>query len=171
MNKRSAFFSFHFANDAWRVAQVRNMKVIEGNNSLVDNEWEALCSSGEQAIKRWIEEQLADKSCTVVLIGSQTAGRKWIKYEIKRSWELGKGVVGIYIHNLLDNNRKQSSKGKNPFDFDNFVYTNNNRKLSQIVECYDPPCSLSKNVYDYIQSNIADWVEEAIKIRRSVVSY
>lgn len=38
----------------------------------------------------------------VVLIGEDTAKRKWVKYEIKKAWNEGKGVLGIYIHNLKD---------------------------------------------------------------------
>jgi len=41
----------------------------------------------------------------------------------------------------------------------------NERPLSQIVKSYDPPFSDSRDVYEYIKENIADWVEEAIEIR------
>lgn len=54
---RRVFFSFHFAKDAWRAAQVRNMGVVEGNKPLSDNEWEKVKKGGEQAIKKWINEQ------------------------------------------------------------------------------------------------------------------
>lgn len=50
--------------------------------------------------ENWIDNQLKGKSCTIVLIGAETANRKWIKYEIKKSWELG----------------NQSDEGKNPFE-------------------------------------------------------
>jgi hypothetical protein len=30
---------------------------------------------------------------------------------------------------------------------------------------YDPPCSTSKSVYDYISNNLENWVEEAIRVR------
>ena len=38
-------------------------------------------------------------------------------------------------------------------------------KLSSIVKSYDPPYSTSTNVYDYIASKLAGWVDEAISIR------
>ena len=53
-----------------------------------------------QWIESWIDNQMAKRSCVVVLIGENTAGRKWINYEIKKAIELDKGIVGIYIHNL-----------------------------------------------------------------------
>ena len=161
--KRKVFYSFHFKQDAWRASQVRNMGVLEGNEPASDNDWEDIEKGGELSIKRWINRQLQGRSCAVVLIGTHTANRKWINYEIERAWELGKGVAGVYIHNLKDRNKEQSVKGKNPF---NYVSVQG-RLLSQIVKDYDPPYSISTNVYDHIESNISDWIEEAINIRNS----
>lgn len=101
------------------------------------------------------------RSCTIVLVGEKTAGRKWIDYEIKKSWELEKGLVGVCIHNLEDKDGKQSKKGKNPFD----GFKVGDKKLASIVKLYDPPYKRSQNVYNYIKNNLSDWVEEAIKIR------
>lgn len=52
----------------------------------------------------------------MVLIGSQTASRHWVKYEIQRAYELNKGIVGVYIHEMEDRYGSQSTKGVNPFD-------------------------------------------------------
>lgn len=158
---RRCFFSFHYKPDCWRAAKVRNMGVIEGNTPVSDNDWEAVKKGGAKAIKAWIDGQLHGRSCTVVLVGEKTAGRKWIDYEIEASWNAGKGVVGICIHNLEDRDGNQSQKGKNPFD----EFTVEEKKLSRIVKLYDPPYKLSSNVYNYINKNIAEWVEEAIEIR------
>jgi hypothetical protein len=38
-------------------------------------------------------------------------------------------------------------------------------KLSSVVKAYDPPYSTSTNVYDYVTSKLAGWVDEAISIR------
>lgn len=40
MAKRQVFFSFHYNNDNWRVAQVRNMGVVEDQETFSDNSWE-----------------------------------------------------------------------------------------------------------------------------------
>jgi len=165
MPKRQVFFSFHYKADAWRAAQVRNMGVVEGNKPVSDNEWEQITRRGDEAIKRWIDEQMRYRSCVVVLIGSQTAGRKWIKYEIKKGWEDGKGVVGVYIHNLKDQYGKQTRKGRNPFEDFTLTVNGVKRRFSDIVKAYDPPYSESDKVYDYIKQNLANWVEEAIQIR------
>ena len=55
------------------------------------------------------------KSCLVVLIGTSTAGRRWVNHEITKAWNDGKGVLGIYIHNLKNLAGQQSLKGSNPF--------------------------------------------------------
>jgi len=137
------------------------MGVIEGNRPVSDNEWEEITSGGDKAITEWIDEQMQGKSCAIVLIGANTAGRKWINYEIKKAWDDGKGVLGIYIHNLKNKDGEQSSKGRNLFE----DFTVGEEKLSKIVKAYDPPYSTSTNVYDHIKENLEDWVEEAIKIR------
>lgn len=160
--KRKVFYSFHFDQDSWRTAKTRNIGVLEGNQPASGNDWENIKRKGDAAIKRWINRQLKGRTCTVVLIGQKTAGRKWIKYEIKRSWKLKKGVVGIHIHKLKDQNGNQSTKGKNPFQ--NIKV--NQKNLSEIVKTYDPPNNTSKGVYNHISDNIADWIEEAIKIRK-----
>ncbi len=158
---RKVFFSFHYKADNWRASQIRNIGIIEGNQPVSDNDWEQIIRGGDRAIENWIDEQLKDKSCTVVLIGTNTAGRKWINYEIEKSWNNGKGLFGIYIHNLKDKDGNQGLKGKNPFD--NFEL--NGKLLSYIVKTYDPPYYDSKDVYNYIRNNIESWVEEAIEIR------
>ena len=159
--KRRVFYSFHFEQDSWRAAEVRNMGVLEGKQPASDNDWENIKRREGTAIKRWIDDQLHGRTCTVVLIGQKTAERKWIKYEIERSWELNKGLVGIYIHNLKDCRQNQSIKGKNPFE----NIRVNPKKLSEIVKTYDPPYRTIKYVYGHIKDYIADWIEEAIKIR------
>lgn len=161
---RKVFFSFHYQPDNWRVSQVRNIGVIEGNQPAKDNDWETVVGGGDAQIKKWISDQMEGRTCTVILAGKDTANRKWINHEIVESWNKGKGVVVIYIHNLKNSQGEQSSKGKNPLDFINYGSTG--KKLSEIAKAYDPPCSYSTNVYEYIAENIDDWIEEAIKIRK-----
>jgi hypothetical protein len=163
---RRVFYSFHYKPDNWRASQVRNMGVIEGNPSCSDNDWESITKGGDDRIKKWIAEQMDGKSCIVVLIGADTAGRKWINYEIVKGWNDKKGVLGIYVHNLLDSDQEKSSKGANPFA--KLTLGDDGKKLSSVVKAYDPPFSTSKSVYDHIKANLGDWVEEAISIRNEI---
>lgn len=162
---RNVFYSFHYKPDNWRASQVRNAGVLEGNRPCSDNDWESITGGGDAAIKKWIDGQMSGRGCAVVLIGSGTAGRKWIDYEIEKAWNDGKGLVGVYVHNLLDSTKKPSTKGANPFD--SFTLNGGAKKLSSVVKSYDPPFSTGTYVYDHIKSNLADWVEEAIRIRNA----
>ena len=159
---RKAFYSFHFAGDSWRAAQVRNMGFVESNSPASDHDWEAVKKGGEAAIKKWIDGQMFGRSVVIVLIGANTAGRPWINYEIRKGWDEGKGLLGLHIHNLMDKDGKQSPKGRNPFD--EFTMENGTR-LSQIVKVSNSMATNSKVVYEQIKCSIADLIEEAIEIR------
>jgi hypothetical protein len=162
---RRTFFSFHYKPDNSRAAQVRNMGMVEGNKPVSDNDWETVTKDGDAAIEKWIANQMYGRSCTVVLVGSNTANRKWINHEIVKSWDDGMGVVGIYVHGLMDLDRKVAAKGANPFDYITHGKTKN--KLSSIVKCYNPPGANSKERYDWIKKHLANAVEEAVTIRRN----
>jgi hypothetical protein len=158
---RKVFFSFAFKEDHWRASQVRQIGALEGNGELSDNDWEAVKKKGDAAVKSWIDEQFTGRSCAVVLVGSGTAGRKWINYEITRAWELKKGLVGIRIHKLLNRQSMSSNAGANPFLGFNLGTT----PLSSVVTLYDPPGADSKAAYKSISDNIGQLVEAAILTR------
>lgn len=159
MAKRQVFYSFHYENDVFRVQQIRNIGALEDNKPVSPNEWESVKRRGEASIKEWIDNNLRYKSCVIVLVGEETANRKWVQYEIKKAWELGKGLVGIHIHNLKDPITGKSSKGKNPFD--QFAF-DDGTKLSSVVKCYNPN---PNDAYNEIKDNLEDWIEEAIASR------
>jgi len=160
---RQVFFSFHYSRDAWRAGQVRNIRDLDGNTPVSDNDWEQVKRGGDAAIQRWIDNQLNYKSCTIVLIGTETAGRPWVDYEIRRSWQLGKGVLGIYVHNLKDQSGTQSPKGQNPFSKFNL----NGVPFDAIARTYcGEGWNYSENTYANIAQNIDSWVEEAIRVRQ-----
>lgn len=156
MVKRQVFFSFHYDNDNWRAGQVRNMGKVDSSSTFSDNDWEEVKEKTDSKIKEWIDEQLNKRSCLIVLIGEKTANRKWINYEIKRAYELNKGIVGIYIHKLKNVCGKQDSKGNNPFNYINGL------SMSKYVKCFESTCSSSDDVYNDINDNIEDLIEYGI---------
>jgi hypothetical protein len=162
---RNCFYCFHYKTDNARASQVRNIGVIEGNKPVSDNDWESVTKGGDDAIKRWIASQMKGKACAVVLVGTGTANRKWINYEIIKAWDDGLGVVGIYIHGLKNFDGATSNKGDNPFD--SIGYAKTGKKLSSIAKCYNPAGTASKERYDWISTHLANAVEEAIKIRNN----
>ncbi|MDV0443359.1 TIR domain-containing protein [Methanorbis rubei] len=164
--KRQVFYSFHYANDSWRVQQIRHIGVFDGSPLLSANKWEEIKRTGESNVKKWINDNLRMRSCTIVLIGEETSNRKWVKYEIEQSWRMGKGVVGLYIHNLKDSNGKGSNKGKNPFR----GIIIDGVDLEAVVPVYDPPDTIYSSAYLNIQNNIEGLVENGISIRNAYES-
>ena len=158
MSQHRVFFSFHYERDACRVAQVRERCAA----AVISNDPESVKLNSFSSIERWIDRQLKPVSCTVVLIGSETAHRNWIDYEIAKSWNDGKGILGIYVHGLRDRYGRQSSPGTNPFD----KFVADGLCLSDVVKTYDPWCEGREDMYNHINCHIDDWVDDAIMIRR-----
>lgn len=160
---RRVFFSFHFDNDFWRTQQIRNMGVLEGQPLCTPNTWEEVKRKGSGAIEQWIADNMYGKSCVVVLVGSQTAKRPWVRHEIIKAWNDKKGVVGIRVDKLLDRHSQTSAAGENPFDA--ITFGNTSRKLSSVVQLITPPGIDSKATYASIANGIETWIEDAIAIR------
>jgi hypothetical protein len=157
---RRVFFSFHYENDVLRVGQVRNSGIVLSPGDTAAGftdgaSWESVKRQGEGAIKKWIDSELNGTSVTVVLIGSQTAGRQWVNYEIIESVNRGNGLLGVYIHNVRDLNSRTDVKGANPFD--SVRWDNGN----------GAPLSATYPTYDWIadngRANLPSWIEAAAK--------
>ncbi len=103
---RRVFFSFHYERDNQRASVVRNSWVTKPDREdagFTDAAtWEKIEKEGEATVKRWINKQLEGTSVTAVLIGTETSSRKWVRYEIIKSYERGNGVFGITIHRIRD---------------------------------------------------------------------
>jgi hypothetical protein len=151
---RKVFFSFHYERDAWRAANVRNSDLIPDQDEygVIDKaEWESIEREGDQAIKNWIQAQLKNTTCTIVLIGAETASRDWVLYEIQESWKRGNAVVGLRIHNIKNQHQQADTAGVNPLDL---VKLEGGRALSSVCKTYDW-------VLDQGRENLGDWVESA----------
>lgn len=158
MPKRQIFYSFHFDNDVMRVQQVRNIGALEDNKPASPNQWEEVKRKGDASIEKWIDDNMKGRSCTVVLIGEETADRPWVKHEIKKAWEDGKGLLGIHINNLKCPRNGKGKNGKNPFD----QFTFKQRGKVVVPSCYSPSIN---DAYNDIAGSLEDWVEAAIAQR------
>lgn len=160
---RRVFFSFHYERDIWRVNQVRNSWVTKEREAAGfwdASLWEEAKKKGDAAIKRMIDEGLKQTSVTVVLIGNETANRKYVGYEIEESYKRNNGLLGIYIHKLENQRGQIDGKGNNPFN-NWYVEGDNGRKvyLSSLFKTYD-----WKDDNGY--KNFAQWVEHAAQAVR-----
>lgn len=150
MVKRRVFYSFHYELDSWRLAQVRIFETVDGRRPTTDNDWEAVRGGGHRAITEWIDNQMHGKICVVVLVEAMTAGLKWIKYEIRRAWEIGSSLVGIYIHRLKEAKGEIASKGRNQFS----DFKLDGTPFMQLAKCDTPSGTSSTEVYNDISQNI-----------------
>lgn len=157
---RKVFFSFHYRNDVWRANIVRNSWITKDDKEaagFIDAaEFEEIQKGGDTAIKKWIREQLIGTSVTVVLIGSETSNRDYVKYELKKSWEKGNGILGIYIHQIKDRDSKTATKGNNFFGP---IFTSPSDNKQYFAERF--------NTYDWTDddgyNNMGKWIETAAK--------
>lgn len=162
---RRAFFSFHHQADSWRVGQVRNAWLTKGEtNGFVDAaEWEKVERKGDAAIKSWIDDQLAGTSVTVVLIGTDTSTRPYVRYEIEQSISKGNGLVGIYVHGIKDQSQQESEQGPNPLE--HFEVENTDFLLNLFI----PRCSAAWRYRTYYwfddngRDNLNEWIEQAAR--------
>lgn len=153
-----AFYSFHYDNDAWRAGQIRNMGMIEGDQVVDDNSWEKVKLGGAPAIQRWIDNQMSNSGVVIVLVGTETAQRHWVDYEIRRAWDTYKPVFGIRIHGLKNRHLQTSAVGPNPFEN---VLLSNGTSLSQLVPLYNPSGYDSRDIYADIQNKLKEWIRSA----------
>ena len=82
-------------------------------------------------IKLLVDNELIGASVTCVLIGSETYSRRWVRYEIMKSLEMKKGLLGVGINWIKD--KKGNTKfwpGENPFDYLGFEISKDGRTLS-----------------------------------------
>jgi MTH538 TIR-like domain (DUF1863) len=145
LRPRRVFFSFNYQRDIWRINQIRNLHEIVGCAAAGFQDaslWEEAKKKGDAEIKKLIDAALERTTVTVVFIGAETAGRKYINYEIQQSMARGNGLVGIQIHNLKGKDGKPDSPGATP----------------AVLTKYGVP------VYNYVYSDkLAFRIEEAAK--------
>jgi Cft2 family RNA processing exonuclease len=156
---RKVFFSFHYKRDVRRIVQVRNSWVVrpegEAQPFYDKAEFEEV-KKRAGGIEKWIEEQLKGTSVTVILFGAETYDRKWVRHEIKRSYELKKGILAIDIHRIKDPQTGVDIQGKNPLNCWSVEKDGRKVYFSEMYETYDW-------VNDDGYNNLSSWIEKAAK--------
>ncbi len=138
---RRVFFSFKY-EDVSRAMVVRNSWVAQGKEAagFIDAaDFEKLEKEGDEAIKKWINNQLEGTSVTVVLVGDKTCDSRWVKYEISKSIEKGNGLLGVDVSKIKD------------------LDGNTSERCGQIPEGYS--FYLWNKEHGY--KNLGDWIEKA----------
>ena len=156
---RRVFFSFYYKRDIWRSNVVRKSWVTKDREAAGfwdASLWEEAQKKGDEAIKKMIDEGLKNTSVGTVLIGKETSGRKWVRYEVRRCHEEGKGLLAIHIHGIEDTSGKTDDKGDNQFGELGKGADGKPVYFRQLYPTYD---WVADKGYD----NFGDWVEKAAK--------
>jgi hypothetical protein len=129
---RFVFFSFAYDDvKNFKVNVVRNSWLLKNKEeTFVDGSiWEKSQSKGESVLKKLIETGLKKTSVTAILIGENTANRRWVNYEIIRSFDRGNGIFGIHI-NRIKGKTGLTARGQNPLDRLGFSLSKDGKKVS-----------------------------------------
>src|SRR5712692_237027 len=102
---KRVFFSFHYQD----VIEFRANVVRQHWMTKPDREsagffdasiWESAKKTGDVAVKKLINSELDGTSVTCVLIGSDTHARKWVRYEILKSFRKGNSILAVHINTI-----------------------------------------------------------------------
>jgi hypothetical protein len=120
--------------------------------------WEKAKKTGDSAIQRMIQDGLLGTSVTVFLLGSETAWRPWVRYELEESHKRGNGMLAIQIHGIKNLQGYASIPGENIFS----TYSIKDESgISRRLDYYYP-------IYDWIINNgyhnVGGWIEQAAKV-------
>lgn len=117
---RRVFFSFHYA-DIMNANIVRNSGQFKPSveTGFYDKSlWEEEKTKGDDAIRSLIDKGLENTSVTCFLIGKETHSRRWCRYELTKSIEDGKGILGILLPNQTEYGPKWISKYGSVYKWD-----------------------------------------------------
>jgi hypothetical protein len=119
---RHTFFSFHYKPDVHRSWIVRNSwvtKVAQGQRDdagfFDSSVFEAEQRESDDALKGFLRRGLENTTVTCVLVGQYTSLRRWVRYEIFRSFIRGNGLLAVRINSIASLNNPATLAGSDPF--------------------------------------------------------
>ncbi len=117
---RSLYFAFDYEDvKTFRANVVRKSGGFRNSKKFKDSSiWEEAKEKSPTKIKALIDNSLQGTSVTCVLVGSGTYSRRYVRYEIVKSFVEKKGLVGVRINWIKgkDGNTK-FWPGENPFEY------------------------------------------------------
>jgi hypothetical protein len=128
------FFSFHYEDvRTFRANVVRNHDLTKetGRAGFFDASiWEDAKRHGESAVKRLINANLENTSVTCALIGTESWRRRWVRYELLKSYDRGNLLFGVHINSVPDKNQQTFPLGRNPFAYLGFFVSADGNTLT-----------------------------------------
>lgn len=121
MAKR-VFFSFYYQDVIdFRANVVRQHWLTKSDREAAGffdaSIWGNAKLSGDVGIKRVINSGLDGTSVTCVLIGSETYSRRWVRYEIMKSFRKGNALPSVHINSIKGRDQCTKPRGPNPLSY------------------------------------------------------
>ncbi|MFC3682639.1 TIR domain-containing protein [Hydrogenophaga luteola] len=116
---RKTFFSFHYKPDVQRAQVVRKSQFFKdhGEAGFYDaSAFEKTKNEDPERLKRFLRKEIQGTSVICVLIGAETASRRWVRFEILQALFDGRGLMGVRIHSIANFEGTTAKAGDNPFD-------------------------------------------------------
>lgn len=128
---RRVFFSFHYSNDVQRSEVVKNSQFLKDKELagfFNSSAMEEAKRKDADSLRRFLKKEMEGSSVVCVLVGEETANRRWVRFEILQGLMDARGIVGVRIHTIAGFDRKTTKAGPDPFDLlgvyrkDDYVY-------------------------------------------------
>lgn len=122
---RRVFFSFHY-DDIMNANIVRmsgEFKPTKETGFYDASLWEEAKTKGDAAIQKLIDAGLNNTGVTCFLLGAKTSTRPWCKYELKKSIDDNKGILGILLPNQTAHGPKWISEHGAVYKWDDKKFT------------------------------------------------
>ncbi|MGY3558469.1 hypothetical protein ACVWXP_001738 [Bradyrhizobium sp. USDA 4463] len=116
---RRTFFSFHYKPDVQRAQVVKNSWVTrerEDAGFFDSSAFEAAKRTNDDTLKSFLIKQMHGSSVVCVLVGRETALRRWVRYEIQRGLWDERGILAVRIHTINHFTSGPTTAGPNPLD-------------------------------------------------------
>jgi hypothetical protein len=128
------YFCFHYDDvETFRANVVRNHDLTKetGKAGFFDASiWEDAELHGAGAVKGLINRSLENTTVTCALIGTDTWKRRWVRYEILKSYDRKNRLLGVHINGVKDKHQQTYAQGPNPFDYLGFFISADGKKLT-----------------------------------------
>jgi hypothetical protein len=117
---RRVFFAYHYKPDVQRAQVVSKSWVTkpdrESAGFMNNLEFEKKQRQDKELLKQFLSDAMKSSSVTAVLIGTETVYRPWVRYELVRSFQQGRGLLGIHVHNINGFDGKPVAQGPDPLE-------------------------------------------------------
>lgn len=116
---RRTFFSFHYKPDVQRAQVVKNSWVTrerEDAGFFDSSAFEKAERTNDDTLKAFLNKSIDGSSVVCALVGTDTASRRWVRYEIQRGVWDGRGILAVRIHTISHFTKGTTTAGTNPLD-------------------------------------------------------